>query len=355
MNLSKLQQEIIDAPYDKIVVNSAAASGKTRLLIEKIRQLLRANVNPREVVVITFTNTAAGVLKERLGEDYKDGLFIGTIHSLANQMLLRAGIHTGAVLDKEKFDELFPLIKRNPKCIWSIDWLLLDEAQDSNEGQFEFIFDMIKPSHFFVVGDPRQSIYRWNGSNPELFIDLMNKKDVKSFSMNENYRNRSNILAHAKMYLSEIGQRDDSIPMQYGGKVVTSTYYSIPAIIKYIKEDPRYSQWAILCRLNGPIDKIMAALKYEGIPCDSFKQGDLTKDQLTEKMQANTVKVLTVHSAKGLEWDNVAVTGLFINNDIEEYNIAYVACTRARNMLVVLGKATPKKNKKVRKNEFRFE
>ena len=102
--LTQLQQKIIDAPFDKIVVNAAAASGKTTVLIEKIRQLIKANINPKEIVAITFTNMAANEIKSRLGEDYKPGLFIGTIHSLANQMLLRAGIQTGAVIDDEKFD-----------------------------------------------------------------------------------------------------------------------------------------------------------------------------------------------------------------------------------------------------------
>lgn len=37
MELSKLQQEIIDAPYNKIIVLSSAASGKTRLMTEKVR------------------------------------------------------------------------------------------------------------------------------------------------------------------------------------------------------------------------------------------------------------------------------------------------------------------------------
>ena len=104
MELSKLQTDILEAPYNKTIVLSSAASGKSRLLTEKVRQLLRNNVNPREVAVITFTNMAAAELKQRLGDDYKDGLFVGTIHALANYFLLSAGIKTGEVLDNEEFD-----------------------------------------------------------------------------------------------------------------------------------------------------------------------------------------------------------------------------------------------------------
>jgi len=76
---------------------------------------------------------AAAELKERLGEDYKPGLFVGTIHALANYFLLSAGIKTGEILDDEKFDELFPMVKRYPQCIKHLDWVLLDEAQDSDQ------------------------------------------------------------------------------------------------------------------------------------------------------------------------------------------------------------------------------
>ena len=106
MELSKLKQSIIDAPYDKTVVIAAAASGKTQTMTEKVRQLLRANINPKQIAVITFTNIAASELRSRLGEDYKDGLFVGTIHALANYMLSSSGINTRKVLDEENFDKL---------------------------------------------------------------------------------------------------------------------------------------------------------------------------------------------------------------------------------------------------------
>ena len=49
-------------------------------------------------------------------------------------------------------------------------------------------------------------------------------------------------------------------------------------------------------------------------------------------MREDTVKVLTVHSAKGLEWDNVIVIGMYAKTP-EDYNVQYVAATRARNNL----------------------
>jgi len=352
MELSKLQTEIINAPYNKIVVNSAAASGKTALLTEKVRQILHANVNPREIVVITFTNMAAGELKYRLGKDYKEGLFIGTIHSLANQMLVRGGVSTSKILEDEKFDKLFPLIKKNPQCVWSIEWLLLDEAQDSDSKQFEFIFDMIKPRCFFVVGDLRQCIYRWNGSNPKLLRDLSRQPEVHTFSMNENYRNGSNILTYAKHFLRRISQSDDSVTKRIGGQV-RECIYSPQAIIKYIAFDPHYKDWAILTRKNDQISEIIPYLEKADIPYKTFKQGELDREQLQNLMKSDTVKLLTIHSAKGLEWPNVIMVGALQKTyEDEEFNIAYVGATRARDNLIVM--SIPNKKRRTY-NEFNFE
>ena len=141
MELSKLQTQILNAPHNRIVVLSSAASGKTRLMTEKVRQLLRAGVNPKEIAVITFTNMAASELRQRLGEDYKDGLFVGTIHALANYFLLSSGIKTDKVLDNEDFDKLFEMVEQHPTCVRHMEWILLDEGQDSDNLQFRFLFD----------------------------------------------------------------------------------------------------------------------------------------------------------------------------------------------------------------------
>ena len=50
-------------------------------------------------------------------------------------------------------------------------------------------------------------------------------------------------------------------------------------------------------------------------------------------MQEDTVKVLTIHTAKGLESENVIVIGARFYN-LEEKCISYVAATRARDLLV---------------------
>ena len=103
-------------------------------------------------------------------------------------------------------------------------------------------------------------------------------------------------------------------------------------------DDGHYKDWAILTRTNQEISTFTSLCYKYNIPFETFKQGDLSKDELNEKMQHDTVKLLTVHSAKGLEWPNVIVVGMRYSS-IEERCICYVAATRARdNLIWVTGK-----------------
>lgn len=155
MNLSKKQKEIVESPYPKIVVHAAAASGKTTLITERVKFMLSHGYKPERMVVITFTTAAADEMKKRIG--YVEGLFIGTIHAYALYLLSVYGLNEKALqyINEDKFDNLFTMVKRHKKCIKPVDYLIVDEAQDCSESEWEF-FALIDPAGFFYCGDTRQ-------------------------------------------------------------------------------------------------------------------------------------------------------------------------------------------------------
>ena len=332
MELSKLQQKIVETNEDKVVVISAAASGKTAVITNRIIYLLEHGADPSKIVMITFTNMAAEEMRKRIGEK-SNGVFIGTIHSYANYLLLSYGIDTSKLIETEKFEKFFPLIKKNIGCIKPIDYLLLDEAQDSTADQFEFMLDMINPKSFFIVGDLRQSIYAFNGACPEYLYALTKRDDITTFSLNENYRNAPAILNFAKGIINKIGN-DDSIPMRKDCQgLVRQASFSIAQIINILKKQVRYDNWFFLCRWNKQIDEVCMYLEKNNIPYTTFKKSQLTKNELDERMKENSIKVLTIHTAKGLEANNVIVIGAKFFS-VEERCVSYVAATRARNLLI---------------------
>lgn len=333
MELSKEQEAVVKAAESKVVVIASAASGKTAVLTERVRYLLEIGEDPNSIVLITFTNAAAEELAERLG--HPKGLFIGTIHSYANYLLLANGKETADLLEKEQFDQLFDRIKKHRGCLKPVKHLLLDESQDSNESHFEFLLDVVQPKNYMIVGDHKQSIYRWNGAYPDYLINLAKDEEVTTYELSGNYRNGYRILDFARNIINAAGYDyvDSSIPMRGVSGRVLDVYYDPISIARTIKERGDYGEWFILTRTNDQIDEITRFLKIEGVPFDTFKRSELDNKELGKKMKEDTVKVLTIHTSKGLEANNVIVIGAKFFN-IEERCVSYVAATRARNFLV---------------------
>ena len=261
------------------------------------------------------------------------------------------GVNTSDILDKEQFDKLFSRIKKHPECIKEVEYLLLDEGQDSTAQQFEFALQTIKPQNWMIFADHRQSIYRFSGATPEYILNLMESPEVTTYELTENYRNAPEILQYAKNGIRTLGRdyEDYSVPMRSThGRVIDVPYSGegiATTIERYVSRgDCDYKDWFILTRTNAELDTILQVLKRHKIPTDTFKRAQLDNKGLKEKMRENTVKVLTIHTAKGLEADNVVVIGARYR-DVEEKCVNYVAATRARNLLVWAYKTNTRKPK----------
>lgn len=335
MILTGEQRAAVETTKDKVVIIASAACGKTRIITERVKYLLKNGADAKKIVVITFTNAAADEMRTRIGDSGED-CFIGTIHSYANRLLLKKGVDTGRLIQEGKFDMFFELIEDNLDCIEPVEHLILDEAQDSDESQFTFILDRIKPTNYFIVGDPRQAIYGFRGARPDILVDLSNRKNVYTYRVKRNYRNGGEILAFAKEKLSHGGPWDDSIAMSDDCGKVYRMQDTPSLVCKLIRDtkDSEYKDWFILARTNELVDKFIMELQAAQIPCDTFKMAGKTAEELHEIIENNSVKVLTIHTSKGLEAKNVIVIGSRNNGyDPEECRLNYVAATRAKKRL----------------------
>lgn len=83
-----------------------------------------------------------------------------------------------------------------------ISYLFVDEFQDINPAQYELIKLLVSESAgLIVVGDERQTIYQWRGSNYKLFKELEKDfNDIKTFYLNENRRSLKNIVENANHF-----------------------------------------------------------------------------------------------------------------------------------------------------------
>ena len=162
MELDKEQKLAVETKKRNVLVAAAAGSGKTRVITERLKFLLDNGADPSKVFAITYTNAAAQEMRNRVGNSE---VFIGTIHSLANRILLLNGVDTSGCLDDEEFDKLFEMTKKESVELPEVEHLLIDEFQDICENEYEFTMETLKPRNFFVVGDSRQAIYGFKGAN----------------------------------------------------------------------------------------------------------------------------------------------------------------------------------------------
>lgn len=75
-----------------LLILAGAGSGKTRVLTQRVSQLIQQEVDPRNILAITFTNKAAAEMKDRVarlvGEEGKD-VWVATFHSTCVRILRR--------------------------------------------------------------------------------------------------------------------------------------------------------------------------------------------------------------------------------------------------------------------------
>ncbi len=91
--LNPAQYEAVTHGEGPLLVVAGAGSGKTRVLTHRIAHLIQAHhVSPFEILAITFTNKAAGEMKERIGRlvgPVADKMWVSTFHSACVRILRR--------------------------------------------------------------------------------------------------------------------------------------------------------------------------------------------------------------------------------------------------------------------------
>ena len=90
--LNPEQLATVNAPDGPMLVLAAAGTGKTRTLVYRVANLVARGIEPRRILLLTFTNKAAREMLDRaryIAGPEVTGLWSGTFHHLANRMLRR--------------------------------------------------------------------------------------------------------------------------------------------------------------------------------------------------------------------------------------------------------------------------
>src|SRR5450755_4561331 len=105
------QLEAVVHPAAPLLVVAGAGSGKTRVITYRLARLVATGADPRRILAVTFTNKAAGELRDRVRDLLRErigvglaGLSVGTFHSISARLLRQYGEAVGLRKDFVIYD-----------------------------------------------------------------------------------------------------------------------------------------------------------------------------------------------------------------------------------------------------------
>jgi DNA helicase-2/ATP-dependent DNA helicase PcrA len=252
LDLNEKQKDAVEYRGKYLLINAGPGSGKTRVITERVNWIA-ANGRKRDAnfLMLTFTNHAAGVMRQRLNPEILQLVEASTFHSFCYWVLKRAGISFTVIDDddqKQAANKVCKLLGRDTSIVPSViehinlakssgsgyekfvdvcirydlylsehnymdfgdlqvkaldyigntryDHVLVDEFHDTSPVQMEII-KRLEPTclTLTVVCDDQQSIYGWRGadiSNIIGFRDLY--PDSHVITLDRNYRSTKSII-----------------------------------------------------------------------------------------------------------------------------------------------------------------
>ena len=363
-----MQQQAVFCTEGPLLILAGAGSGKTTVLVNRIAYILQSELcKPWQILAITFTNKAAGELKERICNAVPEGgsdIWAATFHSTCARILRKYGDRIGFtshftvygtddqkklvkdILKQLNYDEKMLPVKRvlneiskakdemlTPqemlkragydnlkqsvakvyeiyqsrlktadamdfddmlcktvelfqKCPDILEfyqnqfkYIMVDEYQDTNKVQYKFVSMLAaKYGNICVVGDDDQSIYKFRGATIENILSFENTfKGAKMIRLEQNYRSTQNILNAANGVISNNTMRKgktlwtenavgDKIEVHTSDSERDEAQFIAKTILDGVADGRKFSDFAILYRMNAQSNSIEQALSRSGIP-----------------------------------------------------------------------------------------
>ena len=217
-------------------------------------------------------------LRADAGQDYRKKM-VAKLYALYQERMKTANaldFDDILVLTVELFEQ-FPEVLEKYRSRFK--YIMVDEYQDTNHVQFRLV-SLLSEGHknLCVVGDDDQSIYKFRGANIENILGFEEQfEGAKVIRLEQNYRSTQTILDAANSVISHnnsrkpktlwtSGEKGDKV---YWYKAVDETdeaKFVADTILAKYKETGRYSDCAVLYRMNAQSNSIERMLVRCGIP-----------------------------------------------------------------------------------------
>ena len=306
------QLDLIGDTIDKsMIVAGCAGSGKSVIAMYKAQQILESK---GDVILIAYTKSLNRYMRQ------------GKENSL----------------DERFFYHWQWIDQGMPKA----DYIIVDEIQDFDR---EEIMQFINAARkcFFFFGDTAQSIYRAFGKETLTIDQISSMTGIKVSRLYNNYRLPKPI---AKITQEYLGLTEEDNVRKYSESLYLSKENASPVfvechsrqeqidcIISIIRKN-KYRNVGILVPENDLVLEIMNAFTSEKFACEfKFNAGyNDYRNKDTLNFKTEYPKLMTYHSAKGLQFETVILPFYQGANNLDEKKSLYVAMTRTYRHLYVL-------------------
>lgn len=344
------------------VIHGVAGSGKTLILGYRAEHL--AQVCKRPILILCYNRTLAKRLERTMdSKRLADKVTVHTFHQWCRSQLIayNVGLPEKSVDENAFFAEMVEKLIRAVDVglvpAGQYDGVLIDEGHDFAPQWLKLVAQMVSPetNALLVMYDDAQSIYGRNLRGKFSFKQLGIQAQGRTTILKINYRNTQEVLrlasGIAKDLLLPATADEDGVPLvqpisagRHGPEPIVIKLPSLREEAEYItnhlkmahKSGTPWNDMAVIYHDYSSVGKdVLSTLRRAGIPVTYHSDINFSENE-------NTVKFLTMHSCKGLEFPLVAIPGvgrLGVNEQRkdEEARLLYVAMTRATRELLVVG------------------
>ena len=210
------------------------------------------------------------------------------------------------------------------KCIF------IDEAQDISALMFKALRNIFKNASFSIFGDIAQGIYSYQAiNNWDEVKSIIN--DCEILYLKRSYRTSIEIMEEANKTLALLGFPPANNVVRHGDAVIHNIRKDIGLVKEQISDlNSKYAHTAIICKSNEELEIAQKNLAQLNLIV-------LDENNLSYSDYKNCI--LTVQTAKGLEFDSVIIYDRqsYDYNNANDLKLLYVAETRALHQLIING------------------
>lgn len=342
------------------VIHGVAGSGKTLILGYRAEHLAKTSTKP--ILVLCYNKALAAKIAALIqSKDLEERVLVHTFHQWCRSQLLAYNAdlpkkdgNTGAYF-AELVERLIRAVDRGQVPAAQYDAVLIDEGHDFQPEWFKLVSQMVNPktNSLLVLYDDAQAIYGAAKRKKFSFKSVGIQASGRTTILKVNYRNTDEILRFsrdiAQSILAPQDADEDSVPLvapqSAGRKGRSPEVIELPTgmeqgvyIAQRLKEAHRagmaWRDMAVVYRAEDyDFRPVLWKLDSYGVPWIGHKDQGYGQNH-------DKVSVITMHSAKGLEFPLVVIPSAqkiqqAAQTDATEAKLLYVAMTRATQELVL--------------------